>query len=185
MGKFVTKKSLKIGLPVLVLAVIGVIIFVIFRNMNGPAEGMVAQAPPTSEDTNNSPAKPGKYDGKYISLSFPAYYKITPSQKNGGYLEVVNLSNTNHSGKYVSIGVLRESLQNDSGYNHRITYPGIYKQVSASANSAVFTSTQNGSEQTGFFAHGGLVVSISLTANGNITLAADYNAIAESLQWKQ
>lgn len=180
--KLISKKRLKIFVPLLIAAVLAVAAVMFVKNMNGPAEGAVTQQ--QSSQTKVAVAVPGKYSDQFIGFTYPAHYTVVPSQKTAGYLDIVSLHNTDHSGKYVEVGLQRENLQTDPGYTHRKYNPGIYKQLSTTSGGAVFASSQNGSEQTGFITHGALVLSISLTANGNAQLDQDYNVIANSLQWK-
>jgi hypothetical protein len=107
-----------------------------------------------------------------------------PSQQSKGYLDVISLNNTDHSGKYISIGVLKDSLANNSGINYRKTHPELYKQIESSSEKVVFDGLTGKSERTGFIAHNGLVSTISITANGNRDLTQDFDTIANSLQWK-
>jgi hypothetical protein len=179
-------KRPKFILAILVLLVIAAVVALIIKNMSGPAEGSISNTP-----VNQSAIKPGennqpkKYDGQYISFNYPSHYATAPSQKSSGYLEIASLINTDHSGKYVSIGVLKESLGNDSGINYRKGHPQIYKVISSTPDKIVFSGAAQGSEQTGFFAHGGLVTTISVTASGTRNLQDDFNAISNSLSWKQ
>jgi hypothetical protein len=178
------KKSTKLIIPVLILLVITGAIAIFIKNMNGPAEGEISQVQPTSVNIKPGLGSSGKYDGRYISFTYPANYQTTPAQKSGGFLEVVALNNTNHSGKYISVGVVKESLQNDSGVNYRIGHPELYKKIVSTPDSVAFKGTSQSAEQTGFIAHNGLVTSISLTAIGTKDLNTDYETIARSLKWK-
>jgi hypothetical protein len=179
-----TKRRRRILLPASILIIITLAIFLFIKNMNGPAEGAISQVQPTASNIKNPQAAQGKYNGQYISFNYPGSYKIVPLDKSGGIIETVRLSNTDHSGKYVNIGVVREALTNDSGINYRAGHPDLYKQLSKTADSIVFLGTQPRSEQTGFIAHNGIVVSISITANGVRNLSHDYDTIANSLNWK-
>jgi uncharacterized protein (UPF0333 family) len=178
------KKPSKALIPLIILLIIAAAIFLLVKNMNGPAEGSVSTVSPTAADKQLAQASPSKYDDKYLSFTYPSGYKVVTSQKTGSFLDVVALTNSDHSGKYAAIGVVRESLSNDSGINYRVNHPDLYKLVSKTPDSIVFRGTQSSAEQTGFIAHNGLVVSVSLTANGNKDLSQDYDTIVKSLQWK-
>jgi hypothetical protein len=178
--------SKKFILPFLAFLAAAALIALAVKNLGGPAEGSVANTSTTENAVkSNAKTEPKKYDGQYISLSYPALYAAAPIQKSGGYLEIASLISTDHSGKYVSLGVLRETLSNDSGINYRKSRPQIYKVVSSSTDKIVFSGAAQGSEQTGFFAHNGLVTTVSVTANGSRDLKDDFNMIANSLAWKQ
>jgi uncharacterized protein (UPF0333 family) len=179
------KRKLRLLLPAGFLLIVIAVIVLIIKNMNGPAEGKVAYVSQSQSAIKPTTATSKQYDGKYISFTYPEHYKIVPSQQSSGYLDIVSINNTDHSGKYISIGVLRESLANDSGVNYRKAHPELYKQVSASSDKIIYESTGDKAEKTGFVAHGGLVTTISITANGSRDLSQDFEVIANSLQWKQ
>jgi hypothetical protein len=178
-------RSKKLLLLILAMTLVAALITLFIKTMSSPAEGSVA-----SQSTSQPAIKPttsplGQYDGKYIKFSYPSHYQSVPSQKSDGYLEIVSLSSNDHSGKYISIGVVREALTNDSGINYRKAHPELYKLVSSGADKIVYSGLNNLAEYTGFIAHGGLVTTISVTANGSKDLAPDFNSIASSLEWKQ
>jgi hypothetical protein len=182
--KVKVKKKLKYLLPLLILLVLGVFTALFIKNMNGPAQGSVAYTSASQNAVNPSSATSAKYDGPQISFTYPQHYKIVPSQQSKGYLDVISLNNTDHSGKYISIGVLKDSLANNSGINYRKIHPELYKQIESSSEKVVFDGLSGKSERTGFIAHNGLVSTISITANGNRDLTQDFDTIANSLQWK-
>jgi hypothetical protein len=180
-----TKRKLKLLVPlgILILLITAVALFI--KNMNGPAQGSIIAASANPAAIKPTTAQQQKYDGKFISFTMPEHYKIVPSQQSSGYLEIVSLDNTDHSGKYVSIGVLKEALANDSGISYRKSHPELYKLISSSADKIVFQGTSAAAEYTGFIAHGNYVSTISVTANGRRELTKDFNTIVNSLDWKQ
>jgi hypothetical protein len=180
-----SKRKLKLTLSIVgvSLVVLAVVLFV--RSINGPAQGSIASVSQNQAAIRQTSLSSKKYDGRYVRFTYPAHYKIVPSQQSSGYLEIVSLDNTDHSGKYISIGVLREALSNDSGVNYRKAHPELYKQVAATSDRVVFDGTAEKSEKTGFLAHGGLVTTLSITANGSRDLSEDFNTIASTLEWKQ
>jgi hypothetical protein len=184
MEKPKAKRRTKIVLPIVIVGIIAAVIALFIKNMNGPAEGEISQVQPTASKVKFTQTDSGKYDGKYISFTYPANYKIVPSQKSVGFLDIVSLDNTDHSGKYISIGVLRETLANDSGISYRSGHPDLYKKMASKPDTIVFIGTGQSAEQTGFIAQNGLVTSVSVTAIGVKDLSKDYDAIANSLQWK-
>jgi hypothetical protein len=180
------KLKLKLIIPLLIVGILVVAAVLFVKNMNGPAEGTVAYKSQSEPPIKPTSSTPKKYDGKYISFTYPEHYKVAASPPtNGGYLEIISLSNTDHSGKYVSIGVLRESLTNDSGVNYRKGHPELFKQTVSAPYKIVFTGIGATAEQTGFIGHNGLVTTVSITANGKRDLSQDFNIIANSLIWKQ
>jgi hypothetical protein len=179
------KLKMKVVIPLLIVVTIAALIGLFIKTMNGPAEGSVAYHPANQAAIKSATPPAGQYDGKYLKFSYPSHYQKVQSQKSDGYLDIVNLSNTDHSGKYISIGVLRESLTNDSGVNYRKGHPELYKLIPSSPDKVIYAGINNTAEYTGFIAHGDLVTTISITANSNKDLAQDFNSIANSLEWKQ
>jgi hypothetical protein len=147
---------------ILLLIIAPVAVFI--KNMNGPAQGAVAYT---------------------SSITYPDHYKIVPSQQSNGYKETISLTDTDHSGKYITIGVLKESLNNDSGISYRRSHPELYKIIASGADKAIFSGTSSAAEMTGFIAHEGYVATISITANGQRDLTEDFNTLSNSLTWKQ
>jgi hypothetical protein len=181
-----SNRRLKLILPITVILVLVAVVVLIIKNMNGPAEGTVAYKSQSEPPIKPTSFTPKKYDGKYISFTYPEHYKVVTSPPtNGGYLEIISLDNTDHTGKYISVGVIRENIMNDSGVGYRKGHPELFKQTLGNLDKIVFVGTGTTAEQTGFLAHNGLVTTISITANGQRDLNADFNTIVNSLSWKQ
>lgn len=176
------RNKLYIFLAITALMIAGVVL--IFKTLNSPAVGTISQSGVQSTSKPAAQAVPGKYSDKYISFSYPANLKPVPAQTSGTFLDVINLNSTDHTNDYLAIGILREALNNDSGLNHRKLHPEIYKQLSSSPDSVTFVSTASGFEKTGYFAHGDLVASVSLTSSYSNDLSQAYDLIAKSLSWK-
>jgi hypothetical protein len=168
---------------ILLLIIAPVAVFI--KNMNGPAQGAVAYTSPSQPANEPASSQPKNYDGKFISITYPDHYKIVPSQQSNGYKETISLTDTDHSGKYITIGVLKESLNNDSGISYRRSHPELYKIIASGADKAIFSGTSSAAEMTGFIAHEGYVATISITANGQRDLTEDFNTLSNSLTWKQ
>jgi hypothetical protein len=181
-----SRRRFRIILPLFFLLLIMAAIGLFVKNMNGPAEGTVAYKSQSEPPIKPTSSTPKKYDGKYIGFTYPEHYKVVAKPPtNGGYLEIISLDNTDHTGKYISVGVIRENIMNDSGVGYRKGHPELFKQTLASPDKIVFAGTSTSAEQTGFLAHNGLVATISVTANGQRDLSADFNTIVNSLSWKQ
>ncbi len=174
-------KLITLGFMVLLLGLAG---NAVVQKFNSTAVGIVSQQPTIKTAANQANQKLGTYHGQYISFSVPKDLKIITSQRSGSYLEVVNLYSNDHTSRLVAIGIVRESLENDSGLNYRRGHPEIYKQHSDGPGSLVFTKDQSGSEYTGYLPHAGLVATISLSSPYTYDLSVDYQAIAKSWQWK-
>jgi hypothetical protein len=182
--KIKPSSKLKLLIAIIIIAILGGVLALFIKNMNGPAQGSVAYTSASQTAVKPAASLPKKYEGKYISFTYPENYKVVPSMLSGGYLEIASLDNTDHSGKYISIGVLKESLSNDTGINYRKLHPELYKQIAASSEKVVFDGLSGKSERTGFIAHSGLVSTVSITANGNRDLTQDFDTIINSLHWK-
>jgi hypothetical protein len=181
-----SNRRLKLILPIIAILVLVAVVVLIVKNMNGPAEGTVAYKSQSEPPIKPASLTPKKYDGKYVSFTYPEHYKVVASPPtNGGYVEIISLDNTDHTGKYISVGVIKENIMNDSGIGYRKAHPELFKQTVSTADKIVFLGIGATAEQTGFIGHNGLVATVSITANGKRDLNADFNTIADSLQWKQ
>lgn len=151
------------------------------RNLNSPAQGTV-----TTQLTDNTPAAPAQktFTDSYISFSYPYIYNVQPAQKDKQALDAVSLIASQRRDQFVSLSLARESLADDSGVTYRKTHPGLYKTISSTPQSIIFANN-DGTEYTGFIAHGDEVLSVSLTAVGAVDLSADYHQITDSLRWQQ
>ena len=178
-------KNPKIMAPVVIVLLVIAAFGLAVRNMNSPAEGTVTTP---LNDNVASAAKPQlvdkTYSGTALNFKYPAKFQINPSTKSAGYLDSVMLIQTDRRDEYAAIGVTHGTLTSDSGVSYRRLHSNLYKSVSSTATSAVFTKSDN-TEYTGFIQHDGLIASISLTSVSPGDLSSDYNTIAESLQWKQ
>jgi hypothetical protein len=185
MGKIITKRLVKIFVSLLIVFVIIAVVFLTFKNMNAPAEGTIAQTPPSKQAIQDPYSNPTKYNGKYIRFTYPAHFKKIPSQLSGSYLEVDEFSGTDFSAKHLTIGVMPGSLSSDSAVTYRKQRPEIYKALPESRYGIGFTSSANGSEETAFTQHGNLVASVSETTPAqNVDLSSDVQGILTSMQWK-
>jgi hypothetical protein len=177
----------KIITPLLAVVVLVILVALFIKNMNGPSVGSIAYTNSSQSAIKPTTANvPKKYDGKYINFTYPEHYKIVPSPPlNGGYVEIVSLESTDHTGKDISIGVIKETLSNDSGINYRKGHPELYRQTEFSPNKVVFAGIGSTAEQTGFIAHNGFVATVSIVANVQKDLSSDFSTIVGSLTFKQ
>lgn len=178
-------KQPKVFIPLIIILLIVAAFILAVRNLNAPAEGTINQTPSPTSEVVDPYSNPGKYSGKYISFSYPAHYKKIPSQKTGNYLETVSFFATNQTSKQISIGVLKESIEDDSGVNLRKLHPDTYHQQPRTQTGTIqFTSTANGSERTAFVPHQDKVAVFSITAPAGWDLAEDMQTMLNSLHWK-
>jgi hypothetical protein len=179
----ITKRRLKLFLPVLITLIIIGAAALFIKNINGPAEGTIAyqSSEPTIKPSQNTPHK---FNGQYTTFTYPNYFSVINSQKTSGILDIATLYSNDHTQKQLAYKVLQESLNNDSGLNYRKIHPDLYKEQKDQYGNLLFIKIQNGSEYTGFIVHNNLVASVSLSSTLNKDLSADYNTIVKNLEWK-
>jgi hypothetical protein len=178
-------KRPKVFIPIILLLVIVLAVILTVRNLNAPAVGTITSQPPAKSEVVDPYSHPNTYDGKYVSFTYPAHYKPIPSPKSGSYLETAGFYGTNQTSKQISVGVLKESINDDSGVKLRQQETDTYTQDPRTASGVmVFSRTANGSERTAFVPHGDKVASISLTAPPGWDLNEDLQTILLSLKWK-
>lgn len=174
----------KVVLPLVAGILAAILIFIAIHNMNSPAEGTVTQNNFDNLNQTTPDRSPKHYSDQFISFSYPSGYEMAPADKSTGLLDMVNLISSNRRDKYVAIGVVKETLDSDSGVNYRRLHPDIYKTVGQNPTSVVYSKLDS-TEYTGFIAHGDKVASISFTSVSPQALEPDYKIIAGSLQFKQ
>jgi hypothetical protein len=176
------KKGL--GVTILIVVLFGALVAGI-KNLNAPAVGSISQRPSSKAEVIDPYAQPTSYNGKYLSFTYPAHYRQVPAQKSASYLEVVNFYATNQTGKQISIGVIRESINDDSGVALRKKQPQTYTQEPRTKTGAlVFSSTASGSEKTAFVSYQDKVATVSVSAPPGWDLTSDLETILSSLKWK-
>lgn len=172
-------KKILIPLLALVLAV-GLLIWII-HGLNAPAEGSISQTPPSQAQKADPYAQPGTFNGKYLSFQYPAHFKLINTKITGSYLETVGYSSTDQSGREINVGVYQGSVASDSGVVYRRQHPELYKETDSQLG-LEFVKL-DGTEDTFFLQHDGLIATVSATApNANLNGEAYY--VASSLQWK-
>lgn len=186
-GKFLSiLKRPKVCIPLITVASLVIGLAALIKNLDSPVQGVITDSGAVS---NTTPAKSvpevKSYSDKYIGFSYPGKFTLSPSQKTGGYLDVVNLISTPRRSEYVSIGVYPGDLSSDSGVTYRQRNPQIYKLLASTPSSLYFANIQTNAELTGFFMHSGLMTSVSVTANSTMDLSPDYQVITGSLSWKE
>jgi hypothetical protein len=182
MGRLSFIKRPKAIIPLVIAILLAAALVSAVRNLNSPAQGTVTQNNIDNAARINS--GPQKYSDKYISFTYPGGFEVSPAEKGGSYVDVVNLISSQRRDRYAAIGVVRESLDSDSGVVYRRLHPELYKTVPAPAGSLVFAKDDN-TEYTGFIEHAGQVISISFTSVAPRDMSGDYRTIAGSLAWKQ
>lgn len=165
----------------LVLIIAGILLSI--HLLSTPAQGTISQSGSQGTKTE-APKLAHQYSDNYMSFIYPGTFDLVPVAKANNYLDIVNLSSNDRSNAYVAITVVRELLSNDPSLNYRRLHPEIYQVDTSDPTDATFTSTQNGFEKTGYIAHGGLVLSVSLSSSFSNDLSAIYGTIVKSLQWK-
>jgi hypothetical protein len=170
---------------VLVLVVLTAAVALGFHNLNAPAEGTINQTSTIDTKSQDPYANPGKYSGQYIGFTYPAHYKQVPAQKTGSYLEVAGFYGSDATSKQISVGVLKESIGDDSGVKLRRIETDKYQELPRNTTGIItFSSSVDGSERTAYVPHQDKVAIISISAPTGWDLSEDLNTIIYSLRWK-
>ena len=178
------RPSRRLKLFLLIIVAVVVIGIGIAHTLNSPANGKIASEPDSAQAAKVSPPH---YTGRLLSFDYPADYSKLSSQRSGSFLQVA-LFNSQTASKQISVGVIKESLANDSGANYRIQHAKIYHEHKTT-NGLIFTASQTGAandfERTIYISHDQLVASISLSGTDASMLTSDSEVITQSLAWKQ
>jgi len=177
-------KRPKVFIPLLIIILLVIAVVLAVRNLTAPAVGTINQTPMPKAEITDPYASTGKYSSKYLSFTYPAHYKKIPAAKSGNYLEVADFYATDHSGKQISVGLIKESIGSDSGIAYRKAHPELYRQEPRTRLGAVVFSKLTGDERTAYIAERDRVVSVSVTAPTNMDLTADCQTVLNSLIFK-
>lgn len=180
MGRLSSIRRPKVYVPAVIILAVAAILIIVIRNMTAPAVGNIDQTPPAKAEAVDPYAKPGNFSGKYISFNYPARFKKVPSKLTGSYLEVIDFHSTDSTGKLISIGVLPGSISNSGDIQFRRQQKSVYTE-NDSQKWLEFTKN-DGTEDTFFMEHNGLLASVSATAPYN-NQAGDALFVASSLKW--
>jgi hypothetical protein len=158
-------KRPKAIVPLVIIGLLALAVVMAVKNLNAPAEGTISQTPASQAEKIAPYSQPGAYKGRYVSFTYPAHYKISPSKLSGSYLEAASLGATDISGKV----------------SFRRKYPNLYHETSSKIG-LEFRRTDS-TEDTFFISHNGMIASVSATTPG---ASQDNDAlfVASSLQWK-
>lgn len=183
-----TPKRRKLQLGLFVALALALILVAAGHTINSPATGTITRSGGSAAQSSNSvlvfTESSKQYDGKYINFTYPSDYQAGYSSLNGNYLEIHRIYGPSHSDRSIIVGVVRESIANDSGVLYRQNHPEIYKSQPAPAGSLIFLSGQSGFERTVFITHADLVASISAVDPGGHDITDALNAVVNSLAWK-
>lgn len=173
-------KKPRLAIPLVIVILIIAAVVLAIMNMNEPAQGSINQTPQAAAEKTDPNAQPGAYRGKYISFSYPARFKAVPDALNGSYLEVNEYHSTDGTGKLINIGVYKGDISTDGGVAYRRLNKKLYRE-NDSRLGVEFTKV-DGTEDTFFIEHNGLLATISATAAGG-GLNGEAYFVASSLKW--
>jgi hypothetical protein len=179
-----SKNRLKMAGVLAVVLVPLIIIIIAVKGLGSPAQGSISQTPASQAEPTDPYAQQGHYSGKYFNFIYPPHYKKINSQLSGTYLEVIELANTDHSGRHITIGVRPGNLNDDSGITYRKQHPEIYHQEPRTIYGLSFSSNTPEAERITFMQHNNLLATVSVTAPAGADLAPDLEIIVTSLRWK-
>jgi hypothetical protein len=151
------------------------------RNLKAPAVGSIDQTPPSKAEATDPYAQPGTFNGKYVSFKYPAHFKAVPSKLSGSYLEVASFHGVDTTGKQINVGVLHGSFNTESAISFRRQHKELYKENTS--NLGLEFTRIDGTEDTFFLEHNGLLASVSATAPYN-NQAGDAIFVASGLKWR-
>ena len=177
---FSKKKKSLIAAVLLMLLVVALVILSI-RNLKSPAVGSIQQSPTTQAEKTIPFSQPGSYKGKYVSFTYPAHFKAEPTRLTGSYLETADYGSTDQTSKHINVGVSKSSINSDGGVSFRRLRPELYKEISSSRG-VEFTKI-DGTEDTFFMEHNGLLASVSTTAP-SASLNGETTFVSSSLKWR-
>jgi hypothetical protein len=182
MGKLKSLKHPKVFIPLIIILLIIAAFVSAIVHLNSPAEGTVINSP-QNDSQNNSQADAANqnYSDSTLSFQYPGKFEVKPAQANPGYIDTISLITKQRHDEFVSIGVYKSTLANDSGVRFRTDRPQEYKVVSSTSGEMVF-SKNDSREYTGFLQRGENVVSISFTSVSANDMARDYNTVSNSVQ---
>ena len=170
----------KIIVPLIIVAAVAAVLLVVVHNMNAPAVGDIDQTASAAPEKIDPYAKPGTYNGKYISFTYPAHYKKIPSKLTGSTLEVIEYHTTDTTGKQISTAVYKGDISQDSSVVYRRQHKELYTENQT--QKWVEFDKNDGTEHTFFFEHNGLEASLSATAPFD-DQSGDGLFAASSLKW--
>jgi hypothetical protein len=170
----------KIIIILVVLIVLGALVSIV-NGLHSPAVGSINQTPPAHAEVIDPYSQPGTYNGKYISFTYPPHYKITPSKPSGNLIEVAEYHSTGLTFTQINVAVQRENLNDDSGLIYRQKHPELYSQNSSKIG--LEFKKLDGTEDTFFLQHDGLVATVSVTSPGGNT-GTDALFVGSGLHWK-
>jgi hypothetical protein len=173
-------KRPKFIIPLVMAILIVAALVSTIRNLNAPAVGSFNQTPPSEGEIIDPYGQTGIYTGEHISFKYPPHYKSVPAKLSGDYIEVVDYHTTDSTGKQINVGVAPGSLASDSGISYRRQHKELYRENDSQLG-VEFTKL-DGTEDTFYIEHSGLLATVSATAPYN-NQAGDAVFVASSLKW--
>lgn len=182
--KHLNKRRVKVavfGVPVFTL---GVVVYISINAMHSPAVGTVKQVS-AQQATKHAQAVEvdGFHNGKLINFSYPPGYTRLKQKLSGNYLEVVGLGGPRKANRQITVGVSRDSLENNSGIVFRRQHMDIYKEEKLKAGGVVFTSSKSGYERMAFIEHEDMLASVAVVSPSGYDMKEVSDQIIESLEW--
>jgi hypothetical protein len=178
---------------VIVGCVLGVIIIIFMKFLNGPA---TAQATPLTATQGIPTPEPkagnGQLSGLYITMQYPGVFDQVSRVKNdNSALEQYNITSSGNYREQISVDVSQlpsGGLNDDSSYRYRSINPDLYTPSKATLQGepVVLMTKSDNTEQTLFWVHGGYELIIAITSS-DVTdnVKAYMSAIMPTIRWKQ
>src|SRR5579884_4273435 len=170
----------KVLLPTLIIAAIIAAAVSAILNLNSPAQGTIVTPDIGSKQLAKQDTSNKHYSDNVINFDYPYNFQVSPTQKQNGYLDAVNLITTQRQDEYVSIGVYQGDISSDSGVSYRRSHPDLYSLITDAANQKVYQKTDK-TEYTGFIQKAQDVITISFTSVAPKDMSGEYQTIANSI----
>lgn len=156
-----------------VFFLLGALFFVLWQYLSGPAIGTIQEGLlPSDEDLFETRNERKRYDGKYLSFSYPALFvsKTDTAPVNGPVKESIFLTETGFQSRKITV-ILEEREENNleasPSFKMRLEKPKIYKKKLFSEGAfdgSLFEQDTPVFEQTAFFRDGKSILSVSVTS---------------------
>ena len=142
------------------------------------------------DKANEQTAKPGTFDGQYISLTYPPSYSLkSHTLANGTQLEQVILVTAGSFSDHITVTVTQTpatKLSDIPSVALRLAKPDIYKETPITLdgqNGLVFASTTDGYEKIAFVLANGRLTTVAFVTSGDRDTQS-FTGILESFKWK-
>lgn len=166
------KRQQKVVLFLLVIAFFLALGYLLWHFLNRPAIGTIHPGKLSQVDGFDRNKEKKRYDGKYVDFSYPAVYDEKRHEifVNGPVKESVFLSADENNGRKIAVLAEKRETRDfevSPSVQMRLNEPKKYVKkefVEENFRGIIFVKDSQVFEQTAFFFHDGLLVSVSVTS---------------------